>query len=81
MLSCHQHDYIEIACMHHLNIDLTLNDGSHLIGIAHDTFYNQNREECIVLVINNQQQLIVLDDLSSMTAIIANPYFDTINFK
>ncbi|MEC6823221.1 Rho-binding antiterminator [Photobacterium piscicola] len=81
MLSCHQHDYIEIACMHHLNIELTLNDGSHIIGIAHDTFYNQNREECIVLMIDHQQQPFVLEDLSSITAITKNPHFDTIKFK
>ncbi|SKA55281.1 Rho-binding antiterminator [Photobacterium toruni] len=81
MLNCHHHDYIEIACMHNLNIDLTLNDGSHIIGIAHDTLYNQNREECIALVVDHQQQLIVLDDLVSITAITKNPHFDTIKFK
>ncbi|MEC6830690.1 Rho-binding antiterminator [Photobacterium toruni] len=81
MLNCHHHDYIEIACMHNLNIDLTLNDGSHIIGIAHDTLYNQNREECIALVVDRQQQLIVLDDLVSITAITKNPHFDTIKFK
>ncbi|CEO41628.1 transcriptional regulator [Photobacterium kishitanii] len=81
MLSCHQHDYIEIACMHHLNIKLTLNDGSHIIGIAHDTFYNKNREECIMLLIEQQQQPVVLSNLSSMTAITKNPHFTTIDFK
>ncbi|PSW34365.1 transcriptional regulator [Photobacterium phosphoreum] len=81
MLSCHHHDYIEIACMHHLSVDLTLNDGSHIIGIAHDTFYNQHREECMMVQIKEQQQSVVLDTLSSVTAITKNPYFNTINFK
>ncbi len=45
MLSCHQHDYIEIACMYHLEIDLMLNDGHHVIGIALDTIYNKNHEQ------------------------------------
>lgn len=81
MLSCHQHDYIEIACMHHLTIKLTLSDGRQIVGIAHDTFYNQNREECMMLLVEQQQQPIILDNLVSMVAITKNPHFSTINFN
>ena len=81
MLPCDLHDYIEIACMHHLKIDLSFVDGNHIIGIAHDTRYNKNHEECIQLLIDEHPHAVVLDTILSMTAITKNPHFDTITFK
>ncbi|WP_305405231.1 Rho-binding antiterminator [Photobacterium leiognathi] len=80
MISCHQHDYIEIACMLHLNISLTYRNGETVTGIAQDTCYNAQREECIELRVDNAVSTIVLDHLASMHANTANPHFDTIDF-
>ncbi|PSV53475.1 transcriptional regulator [Photobacterium sp. GB-50] len=80
MISCHQHDYIEIACMLHLNVSLTYKNGEKISGIAQDTCYNAQREECIKLKMNNTVSTIVLDHLASMQALTANPHFETVNF-
>ena len=37
MISCNQYDYIEIACMHNLSIELILKNGDGVCGVATDT--------------------------------------------
>lgn len=49
MISCQQYDYIEIACLFHLPIELTLHNGKKVSGVAQTTSYNQNKEECLQL--------------------------------
>ncbi|MBQ4799991.1 Rho-binding antiterminator [Pseudoalteromonas sp. MMG006] len=80
MISCHQYDYIEIACMHRLNIELVLKNGDGVCGVATDTKSNANKDECIVVNVNNELQLIVLNTISVLKAREKNPYFDRVNF-
>ncbi|KTF15383.1 Rho-binding antiterminator [Pseudoalteromonas sp. H103] len=80
MISCHQYDYIEIACMHRLNIELVLKYGDGVCGIATDTKRNVNRDECIAVNVNSELQLIVLTTISVLKAREKNPYFDHVNF-
>ncbi|TBR42478.1 transcriptional regulator [Marinomonas agarivorans] len=49
MISCQQYDYIEIACLFRLPIELTLHTGEKVSGVAQTTSYNQNKEECLQL--------------------------------
>tara|TARA_R110000868_G_scaffold142465_1_gene359869 strand:- start:50171 stop:50416 length:246 start_codon:yes stop_codon:yes gene_type:complete len=81
VINCNQHDYIEIACLYQLTIKLTLRSGDHIKGIAIDTQRNTAKEECIKIKVGTDHQLIVLDDISTMQALIANPHFDTISFS
>ncbi|MBQ4857813.1 Rho-binding antiterminator [Pseudoalteromonas sp. MMG007] len=80
MISCHQYDYIEIACMHRLNIELVLKNGDGVCGVATDTKRNANKDECIVVNVNNELQLIVLTTISVLKARESNPYFDRVDF-
>ena len=80
MISCHQYDYIEIACMHHLSIELILKNGDVVSGVATDTKRNANRDECIVVNVNSELQLIVLTTISVLKECETNPYFDHIDF-
>ncbi|MDO6548708.1 Rho-binding antiterminator [Pseudoalteromonas carrageenovora] len=80
MISCHQYDYIEIACMHRLNIELALKNGDSVCGVATDTKRNVNRDECIAVNVNSELQLIVLTTISVLKAREKNPYFDHVNF-
>ncbi|MEL0631182.1 Rho-binding antiterminator [Pseudoalteromonas carrageenovora] len=80
MISCHQYDYIEIACMHRLNIKLVLKNGDGVCGVATDTKRNANKDECIVVNVNNELQLIVLTTISVLKAREKNPYFDRVDF-
>ena len=81
MISCHQYDFIEIACMHHLSIELILKNGDVVCGVATGTKRNANRDECIVVNVNSELQLIVLTTISALKALSHNPYFDNVNFE
>ena len=80
MISCNHYDYIEIACMHHLSIELILKNGDSVCGVATDTKRNANRDECIVVNVNSELQLIVLTTISVLKECETNPYFDHIDF-
>ena len=81
MMSCEQHDYLEIACLYHYEIRLTLTTGKHITGIALDTCRNENKEECLKLNTGQQIHLLPLPDLVSMTATRPNPHFQHIDFS
>ncbi|WP_019529087.1 Rho-binding antiterminator [Dasania marina] len=81
MINCNQHDYIEIACLYQLPIKLTLKSGAPIAATAIDTQRNDAKEECIKIKVGSDHQLIVLNDISTMQALIANPHFDTISFS
>ena len=80
MFTCNQHDYIEIACIFHMNIQLTFNNGNQLIGMAKDTVYNKGREECMIISTDNGDVAIVLQELESIKAIKKNAHFDIVYF-
>ena len=81
MISCANHDYVEIACMYGFEVTLVFKDGKITQGKAIETTYNDNKEECIVLQTKQGNEKIVLDKLTSMEAVTNNPHFDKINFS
>jgi len=80
MISCAQYDYIEIACTYKYDIKLVFNSGSIIIGKALDTQYNDNREECIKLLVEGDEIIVALESVIKMKAIEQNPYFVTVDF-
>lgn len=78
MISCDQHDYVEIACMYRYKVKLTLKSGEEITGIALDTRPNVQQRECIA--INNTDTLISLDSLATMAALVENPHFKLVTF-
>jgi len=81
MISCEQHVYVEIACMYHYLVKLTLISGDEIEGVALDVKRNKSREECIKISINNSENLVVLDSVSIMEVLVDNPNFDAVTFK
>ncbi|MBB1454491.1 Rho-binding antiterminator [Pseudoalteromonas sp. SG43-5] len=81
MISCNQYDYIEIACMHHLSIELILKNGDGVCGIATDTKRNALKQECIAINVNGELKLIELSSISVIKALTQNPYFNVVNFE
>lgn len=81
MISCEQYDYIELVCMFRYPVQLELRDGSRVEGVAKDTKRNDLGEECIVLEIDSTQQLLVLDRVEKMKALVKNPHFDEVKFS
>ena len=62
MLKCDLHDYIEIVCLYHYPLKLTLSTGEVLSGTAQTTCYNNERQECLLLKQSDGEQQVVLDD-------------------
>lgn len=80
MISCNQHDYIEIVCMYHYPLKLTLKSGEVIEGIAQDTQRNDNRDECIKITTEAGEQLVVLSDLKKMEVQVENPHLQIVEF-
>ncbi|MEO2281118.1 Rho-binding antiterminator [Pseudoalteromonas pernae] len=80
MISCSQYDYIEIVCMFNYPIELTLKSGCTTKGIALDTAKNTEHEECIKVLVEECEQLVVLDDISQLKVLVENPHFSHVSF-
>ena len=80
MITCDIHDYVEIACMYGFEVKLVLKDGQIVQGIAFQTTYSENREECVVLKTKKGNKEIVLEQITLMEAVTKNPHFEKIDF-
>ena len=49
MVSCTEYDYLELACLYHYSVKLTMKVGAPITGIALDTTHNENSQECILI--------------------------------
>ncbi|CZF81092.1 Rho-binding antiterminator [Grimontia celer] len=81
MIKCAEYDYVEIACLYHYPVRLVMKDGSVNEGIAKDTARNIQKEECLVLDVGGEEVLVVLDNVTSMKALVDNPHFSEITFS
>lgn len=81
MISCNQHDYIEIVCMYQYRITLTLKSGDIIQGIARDTQRNDERDECIKIDIEGVEQLVVLDEIKILEIAVENPHLQQVIFE
>ncbi|MFC4700009.1 Rho-binding antiterminator [Glaciecola siphonariae] len=80
MISCQTFDYVEIACMYQLPINLIGKDSSEIRGKALTTLINDRRQECIELSqTNGLKACVVLDDIQMMLAEKTNPHFAWVN--
>ncbi len=80
MISCNQHDYIEIVCMYRYPIKLTLKSGEMVEGIAVDTQRDENRAECIKVDIEGVERLVVLEDIKMLEVTAENPHVQRVRF-
>ena len=80
MISCNQHDYIEIACTYRFLVRITMKSGDSVEGIALDTGFNEKREESIKLEVDGEGTWVVLDQVSRLNVLIENPHFKTVVF-
>jgi len=80
MITCDQHDYIEIACMYRYPIKLTLKSGTVIEGVGLDTAFDENRNECIKFDENGVVSLVATDTIASLEARVDNPHFQRVSF-
>lgn len=81
MLSCEHHDYIEIVCMFHYPVTLTLKTGQVVSGIALDTVRNEAKAECIKLEVGEDIVFQELDTVKTLEVDIKNPHFQKVAFQ
>ncbi len=80
MISCQQYDYLEIACLYQFPVRITLTDGTIIEGIANDTRYDNQHQECLLLQTAQGEQLVATARLQSLEVTIVNPHFTFIKF-
>ena len=80
MISCHQYDYIEIVCLYHYPVKLTLKSGQIIEGIALDTARNSAHDECIKLDDEGTIVYIVLSDITLLSVDVENPHIQQVSF-
>lgn len=81
MISCNQHDYIEIVCIYHYPVRLTIKSGDIIQGIALDTQCNTQRDECIKIDIEGVEQLVVLEEIKILEVTVENPHMQRVIFE
>ncbi|HHX8267282.1 TPA: Rho-binding antiterminator [Vibrio diabolicus] len=81
MVTCSQYDFIEIACMFKLPIEITLKNGETHQGNAFDTGYDMQRRECLFLDMDGEHTAFPTEQLVAMRALKANPHFDEVTFE
>jgi Rho-binding antiterminator len=81
MITCNEYDYIEIVCLYHYPIKISLKSGGLITCIALDTKRNENREECMEVDCQGVKKLVLLDDISELKVTIDNSHFNVISFS
>ncbi|WP_192985320.1 Rho-binding antiterminator [Ectopseudomonas composti] len=66
-LACDLYDYLEIACMHHYQLDIELVDGTHLQGEALTTETTASKEEFLLVRTADGEQRLRMDSLLAIT--------------
>ena len=66
--------------MYNLSICLLLKGGQEIKGVAIDTVRNDKHQECLLIKSQQQDKTVILDELSSMHAMIDNPHFKDVYF-
>ncbi|MCZ4372454.1 Rho-binding antiterminator [Vibrio diazotrophicus] len=80
MISCGNYDYIEIVCLFKYPIEITLKSGEVVFGKALDTAKNSLGEECIKLLTQDSELLVVLDSIAKLKVTMENPHFQEVTF-
>ncbi|MDJ0834215.1 MAG: Rho-binding antiterminator [Gammaproteobacteria bacterium] len=79
VISCHIHDYIEIACMYGYQVRLELTNHDRIEGKPVTT-KSKSKQEFLVMQTAAGQQDIELSNIRIMRALTSNPHFDRIDF-
>ncbi|MBN8412128.1 Rho-binding antiterminator [Halomonas litopenaei] len=80
MVACHLYDNIELACLYHFPVKLSLKGGVEKQGEAVDTSFNEDHEECLSLRTEGGDRLVVLNDITRMEVLVDNPHFMVLDF-
>lgn len=77
-LNCDLHDYLEIACLHHYDLQIEMIDGQGFAAKALTTRTAASKEEFLVLRNDDGQFEVRLDQLLAITPLGPNASFGRI---
>ncbi|MDO6747406.1 Rho-binding antiterminator [Gilvimarinus sp. 1_MG-2023] len=80
MISCDQHDLLELACMHSYRLQLSLVSGAVIEGVAYNTGYDERRWECLELRLEGGNKQVPLEDIVIIKALSDGAAFAVIRF-
>ncbi len=80
MISCHTHDYIEIACLYGFQVLLQLNDGTTQQGKAITTETTSDKREWLILQQQSGDIRVDLTHIKNMQSLTPNSHFEQISF-
>ncbi|MGH1486875.1 MAG: Rho-binding antiterminator [Cellvibrionaceae bacterium] len=75
LISCDLHDYFEIACMYHYQLDVECIDGVTLNGMAQNIIQKEKREY-LLLMLNDAEILVDLNEIKSIKTMTPNALFN-----
>jgi Transcriptional antiterminator len=78
-VACDLHDFIEIACMYHYQVKLTLKDQTSIEGKAIDTLISSDKREYLVIDTGQKQQ-IELNQLRKLQVLTPKAQFTEVSF-
>lgn len=78
MLHCDDHDYLEIACTFRLPVRLMLKNGERREGVAMDTGYTWDRQECLLLEVDGNSESVLMAQIKTLIALRENPHFSVV---
>ncbi|WAR43940.1 Rho-binding antiterminator [Methylomonas rapida] len=78
-VACDLHDFIEIACMYHYQVKLTLKDQTSIEGKAIDTLIGCDKREYLVIDTGQKQQ-IELNQLRKLQVLTPKAQFTEVSF-
>ena len=80
MLSCDKHDYLEIVCMFHYELQVTEKSGRVYTGKARDVKIVEEQTEALVLQDFESETFIATNQIASIDVLTPNARFKTICF-
>lgn len=79
-IACELYDYIEIACMRHYDLRLTLKDGSEQAGQAITTRTGPDKIEYLVIQADGNSVDVPMHTLARLTVLNENAMFQDVDF-
>lgn len=79
-ISCDLHDYLEIACIYHYELKVTLRNGTSLVGIARTTLTLPSKEEVLQLDTHSEVTDVFMHELAQVDVLTARAKFQTLSF-
>ena len=78
-VACDLHDFIEIACIYHYQVKLTLKDQTSIEGKAIDILIGSDKREYLVIDTGQKQQ-IELNQLRKLQVLTPKAQFTEVSF-